>query len=119
MFSKELQGLLARENTMKTFLIAVTLLFSANSFADFESAEAVYDKGDYGTAFQEMRVLAEQGHAKAQYYVGAMFLVGNGVAQDSIMGFMWTQISALNGSPQDAATAPILIDCISWSTPRE
>ena len=32
-----------------------------------------YERGDYDTAVQELRPLAEQGHPKAQYNLGVMY----------------------------------------------
>ena len=49
---------------------------------DFQKGRDAYDSGDYATAVREWRPLAEQGHAKAQYNLGNMYRIGQGVAQD-------------------------------------
>ena len=39
----------------------------------FDEGLAAYTCGDYATALKEWRLLAEQGHAKAQYSLGYMY----------------------------------------------
>ena len=57
-----------------TLAVVVALLFSAGSaWADYDDGMAAYDRGDYATALQEWRPLAEQGHADAQYNLGMMY----------------------------------------------
>jgi TPR repeat protein len=48
------------------------------------------------------RKAAEQGYAKAQSNLGAMYYSGNGVLQDTIAAHMWFNIAAANGN-KDAA----------------
>ena len=40
--------------------------------ADFEAGRAAYNRGNYETALQQWRPLAEQGHAAAQSNLGLM-----------------------------------------------
>ena len=56
-----------------------------------------YSMKDYATALRELKPLAEQGNATAQYYVGAMYAFGNGVHKDHIFAHMWANIAASNG----------------------
>ena len=66
-------------------LAVVALLFSAGSaWADLDDGVAAAKRGDYATAFQEWRPLAEQGHAKAQYYLGVMYAMGKGVLENDV-----------------------------------
>ena len=45
-----------------TLAVVVALLFSAGSaWADFDDGKAAYERGDYATALQELRPLAEHG----------------------------------------------------------
>jgi TPR repeat protein len=53
---------------------------------------------DYATALRELKPLAEQGNATAQYYVGAMYAFGNGVHKDHIFALMWANIALANGN---------------------
>jgi hypothetical protein len=48
----------------------------------FQKGVAAYNSGDYATALRELRPLAEQGDAGAQYILGFMYDAGKGVAQD-------------------------------------
>jgi len=57
--------------------LAVALLFSAGSaWVDYDDALAAYDRGDYATALQEFRPLAEQGHADAQSQLQILYEMG-------------------------------------------
>jgi TPR repeat protein len=44
-----------------------------------------------------MRKAAEQGHAKAQYYLCLMYSLGHGVAQDYKLAYVWSSVAAANG----------------------
>jgi len=41
-----------------------------------------FDKGDYQTSLEIFKPLAEQGNAKAQYNLGFLYRIGQGVNQD-------------------------------------
>ncbi len=56
-----------------------------------------YDKGDYATAFEEWRPLAEQGDANAQYNLGVMYNHARGVPQDYEKAFHWYSKAAEQG----------------------
>ncbi len=47
-----------------------------------EDGVAAYDRGDYRTAHKFFLAEAEKGNAGAQYYLGVMYHVGQGVLQD-------------------------------------
>lgn len=51
---------------------------------DFDAGLRAYTSGDYATALQEWRPLAEQGNASAQIVLGFMYDQGRGVAQDYV-----------------------------------
>lgn len=57
--------------------------------ADFDKAKAAYEAGDYATAAQEFRPLAEAGDAKSQFNLGVMYENGRGVAQDNAAAIKW------------------------------
>ena len=53
--------------------VIVALLFGAGSaWADWDDGVAAYERGDYATALEEWRPLAEQGDADAQFNLGVM-----------------------------------------------
>ena len=66
--------------------------------ADFQEGMWAYSMKDYATAFRELKPLAEQGNATAQYYVGAMYAFGNGVHKDYVFALMWANIALGNGN---------------------
>ncbi len=43
------------------------------------------------------RLAADQGHAKAQYSLGAMYALGQGVPQDFVQAHMWSNLAAAQG----------------------
>ena len=65
--------------------------------ADFQKGLEALEAGDYETALRELRPLAEQGHADAQYYLGEMYAGGDGVAQDSVQMAYWWHKAAEQG----------------------
>ena len=60
-------------------------------------------RGDYATALQLLRPLAEQGDARAQGNLGFMYHQGYGVPQDFAEALKWLRLSAEQGdaSSQD------------------
>ena len=66
--------------------------------ADFDKAKAAYEAGDYATAAQEFRPLAEAGDAKSQFDLGFLYSNGKGVPQDYITAHMWANLAASNSN---------------------
>jgi TPR repeat protein len=64
----------------------------------FEDSMAAYDRGDYATAIRLCRPLAEQGNAKAQNGLGAMYYHGHGVARDFKEAVKWYRLAASQGN---------------------
>ncbi|MFU2077518.1 tetratricopeptide repeat protein [Avibacterium endocarditidis] len=65
----------------------------------FEAAQ----RGDFATALQLWKPLAERGHAKAQYNLGVMYKNGQGVKQDDFQAVKWYQKAAEQGNAQAQA----------------
>ena len=65
---------------------------------DYDKGLAAYDAGDYATALQEWRPLAERGDANAQSNLGFMYDNGRGVLQDAVLAHMWFNIAGANGN---------------------
>lgn len=85
---------------MKNFLSTVALVAALSGTAhaqDFGKALAAYNAGDYATAVQEWRPLAEQGHADAQFGLGVMHYYGLGVPQDYKEAVEWYRKAAEQG----------------------
>ncbi len=76
--------------TLKPALITIILMLgltSPTAAGPLEAAAAADEKGDYATALQLLRPLAEQGnaraHAPAQNYLGLVYDDGNGVPRSA------------------------------------
>ena len=74
-------------------LLIVVLLVQAHA-ADFQAGWEAYDRGDYATALREWRSLAEQGHARAQFYLGRMYERGQAVPKDDTEAVKWFRLAA-------------------------
>jgi TPR repeat protein len=64
---------------------------------DFDEGLAALQAGDYATALQEWRPLAEQGDVSAQYNLGIMYDHGRGVTQDYAEAVIWYRRAAEQG----------------------
>ena len=69
---------------MRKLLVLPVLLLSLlvgdpASSADFQKGLTAYKNGDYETASREWNPLAKQGNAEAQYNLGIMYLMGEGI----------------------------------------
>jgi TPR repeat protein len=51
-------------------------------FADYQTGNDAYMKGDYATALKEYRAAAAQGNVEAHHNLGLMYEKGEGVTQD-------------------------------------
>ena len=60
---------------MKRIALATVLLVTlvGPAWAGFNEGVAALERGDYATALKELRPLAEQGNAVAQYNLGFMY----------------------------------------------
>ncbi len=65
--------------------------------ADLETGGAAYDRGDYATALEEWRPLAEQGDAGAQFNLGLLYDMGRGVPQNYAEAAKWYRLAADGG----------------------
>ncbi len=74
-----------------------TLGLTTPAWAGWDEAAAAHKRGDYATAIRELRPLAEQGVAAAQYNLGNMYRLGEGVPQDYAMALQWYRKAAEQG----------------------
>lgn len=59
---------------------------------------AAYHAADYARAFEIWQPLAKTGDVAAQFYLGALYYEGRGVARDLVEARHWLGIAAWNGS---------------------
>ena len=84
---------------MKRAALAVALVIALTgpTQADFDAGMAAFERGDYATALQELRPLAEQGHAEAQNFLGWMYRWGLGIPMDDAAAAKWYRKAAEQG----------------------
>ena len=63
----------------------------------FEDSVAAYERGDYATALQLLRPLAERGDAAAQLNLGIIYQKGRGVPQNYAAALLWFGKAANQG----------------------
>ena len=83
-------------------IIAIVLLLAIQSASagDFWAGSAYYLRGDFTDALREWRPLAEEGDARAQYYLGMMYANGEGVPENDRQAAHWFRKSARQGNAQ-------------------
>jgi hypothetical protein len=90
-----------RRAMIKLLRTAVFLLCTAVAVPamaqDYAEGEAAYKAGDYYAALQAFSPLAEQGHSDAQYNLGVMYFLGQGVIQDDAEKADWFLKAAEQG----------------------
>ena len=86
-------------NKIQTLLTTTVLLFgiSGSGVADFNDGWVADQKGDYKTAFNEWKPLAEQGDVGAQYNLAQMYRRGQGVLKDYKEAVKWYLKAAEQG----------------------
>ena len=82
---------------MLAMTLALTLTANMARADDWDDAVVAYRNGDYATAFNLFKPLAEQGNAKAQHNLGIMYENGYGVMEDDNEAVTWYRKSARQG----------------------
>jgi len=84
-------------------VLAITLLAAgASARADLYEATHAYDQKDFAKAFELFRELAELGNLEAQESIAVMYVNGEGVKRDNILGYAWASIAIDNGGGEPA-----------------
>lgn len=65
--------------------------------SELQQGKRFFEEGYYKRAMHELLPLACDGVAEAQYAVGYMYYYGQGVAQDTDVGYFWIKRSADKG----------------------
>ncbi|MEH6478397.1 MAG: tetratricopeptide repeat protein, partial [Sneathiella sp.] len=88
------------KQVLRAAILAVVLAFSGQPILaqDFQKGIDAYNSGDFETALQEWRPLAEQGYAKPQYNLGVLYENGKGVPQDDAEAVKWYRLAAEQGN---------------------
>lgn len=69
----------------------------ASTHADMADGLAAFDAGDYATAFEEWRALAEAGDAEAQTALAGLYFAGLGAPADAAAAVHWYRRAAEQG----------------------
>ena len=86
--------------TITVLVLAVTIAqpVAAQKFKpDVSAGVDAYRQEDYATALKHFGPLARQGHANAQFWLGAMYRKGDGVTQEDAVAARWYRIAAKQG----------------------
>jgi TPR repeat protein len=78
-------------------LVLSIICLAVPAWADFQAGEDAYDRGDYATALNEWRPLAEQGDPSAQFRLGSLHENGDGVPRDFAKARQWYETAAAQG----------------------
>ena len=70
--------------------------------ADLYSASAAAEKKDFARAFDLYRELAEMGQPEAQENLAVMYVNGEGVKRDNVLGYAWASMALENGGGEAA-----------------
>jgi len=68
--------------------------------AVLKEAQAAYQRKDYATAAKGFQILADRGNARAQFFLGEMYLSGNGAKQDYGQALKLERAAAEQGSAE-------------------
>ena len=72
------------------FCLAFTPLAAQN----FEKGMAAAEAGDFATAYKEWLPLAKEGDPEAQFYLGHLYEIGEGVPKNQAEAVKWFKLSA-------------------------
>ena len=75
----------------------LALLLAGPAEADYETAIAAFDKGDYEAAYDLLLPLAEGGDRNAQFTIGFMYDYGRGLPASKPDAVTWYRLAAEQG----------------------
>jgi TPR repeat protein len=85
------------KSLLSVFGLALLLLSEPSMAESNEAGYAAYGRGDYATAFQIWKSLADQGSQTAQYGLGELYSLGHGVSRDDREAAKWYERAAASG----------------------
>jgi len=82
--------------------VIIAALMPLTCRADWYAASEAAQKQDFARAFALYREIAELGHAEAQENIAVMYINGEGVKRDNVLGYAWAAIALENGGGEAA-----------------
>ncbi len=83
---------------LASLLIALTVCAATSAWAGaYEDGQAAYSRSDNPTALRLFRRAADRGHAGAQYKLGVMYSLGQGVPKNEPESLAWLRKAADQG----------------------
>lgn len=79
------------------FMVLVAIPFMTTTLSDGVQS---YSRGDYAKAYKDLKPMAADGEPTAQYIVGEMYRLGQGVKKDETAAVKWYKKAAESGSPE-------------------
>ena len=78
-------------------LLLSLVCFAVPAWADFQAGMDAKNRGDFAKALREWQPLANQGEARAQFYLGMLYENGDGVPEAYGKAREWYEKSAVQG----------------------
>ncbi|THJ18869.1 MAG: sel1 repeat family protein [Nitrospira sp. CG24E] len=78
-------------------LVLSVVSLTLPAWADFQAGMNAKNRGDFEKALREWQPLAEQGDARAQFYLGLLHQNGDGIPQSNEKAREWYEKSAAQG----------------------
>jgi TPR repeat protein len=98
-------------------VLMLALVGGVNAGA-LEDGYAAAERGDYATAYRLWRPLAEQGDAEAQYKLGTMYDIGQGVPLDNAKAGRWFRKAAEQGHATAQYKLGVMYEA-GWGVPQD
>lgn len=86
----------------------LAILLATPAKAELDQGMKAFDRGDYATAFRELRGPAQAGNAAAQAKLGSLYMTGRGVKQDYAAAMRWLQQAADVSEPSAQTNIGVL-----------
>jgi TPR repeat protein len=94
-------GALQRQDNATAIRLLLPLAQMGNAEAQFYVAIAYNTVKDYRQGAKWYRKSADQGYYAAQFDLGTMYDLGQGVPQDYVLAYMWLSLATSISSPYD------------------
>src|SRR3569832_2336307 len=88
---------MSANRVIRGLFFAVAWALASTAHADLTGAQKSYAAKDFEGAFQQYLEIATLGNVTAQENLAAMYVDGEGVNRDNVLGYAWAVIARENG----------------------